>query len=144
MGRARTAVCVAVVAALFTTAVALPPPSGSFGQPLGGPREGTLASTLAQGAQTPLPGHVLPALGQATPLARLAADGGQPITFSVVLRHGNEAGFQAFVQAANDPRSPSYRRFATRPGELADRFGPSQQTYDAVLGFLLQNGFILV
>jgi hypothetical protein len=63
---------------LLATLLSLQLPSGSFGQ--------SLDSSLAQGSRVPLPGHVLPALAEATPVEDTAADGAQVITFSVLLR----------------------------------------------------------
>ncbi len=124
------------LATALLAAIILPSPAGGL--------DPSAASVLAQGSQTTLPGHVLPLIAQATPLAALQAEGAQPLTFSVVLRRADEAGFQAYLQAVADPHSPSYRHFLSGPTDLANRFGPSQQTYDAVLGYLLQSGFTLV
>ena len=47
------------------------------------------------------------------------------------------------MQELYDPSSPSYRHFLTVP-EFTARFGPSQQDYDAVVGFAKANGFTVV
>ncbi len=99
------------------------------------------AGTLAQGARVALPGHVLSALAQATPVEASAAEGDQVLTFSVLLRRTDEAGFEAYLQDVHDPRSPSFRRFSARSTDLADRFGPSQEAYDAVAAWLRESGF---
>jgi hypothetical protein len=125
-------------------AASLPLSGSTFGQPAGAPPAGAPGSLLAQSPPTVLPGHLPPSLAQLTPLPPGPADGAQEITFSVVLRRTDEAGFQTYLQAVHDPRSPSYRRFLAQPGEVTRRFGPSQQAFDAVLGFLLQSGFTLV
>jgi kumamolisin len=117
-------------------------PAGSASGPPAADRQ--LPSSVLGQASTALPGHVPGTLGQATPVAPAPGDDSQLITFTVVLRRTDEAGFQAFLQSLHDPRSPSYRRFATQPGELTSRFGPTQQAYDTVLNYLLQNGFTLV
>jgi hypothetical protein len=88
-----------------------------------------------------LPGHVLPALTNAT-LAPQAV-GSEPITLTVVLRHDDQASFERYLHALEDPRSPGYRHFLSQR-QVADRFGPSRQTYDQVLGYLRANGFALV
>jgi kumamolisin len=49
----------------------------------------------------------------------------------------------AFVAAVNDPYSPSYRQFLTVP-EFTQRFGPTQQDYDAVLAFAKASGLAVV
>ncbi len=88
-----------------------------------------------------LPGHVLPALTNAAPAPRGA--GSDPITLTVVLRHDDQAGFERYLQALQDPRSPSYRHFLSQR-QIADRFGPSQRAYDQVLHYLRASGFELV
>jgi len=55
----------------------------------------------------------------------------------------DQAGLDAFVAAVNDPYSPSYRQFLTVP-EFTQRFGPTQQDYDAVLAFAKASGLAVV
>src|SRR5262249_42099744 len=73
-----------------------------------------------------LPGHVLPALTSATPGPQRADT--DPITLTFVLRHDDQAAFERYLHALQDPQSPSYRHFLSQR-EIADRFGPSQRTY---------------
>src|SRR5262249_30032146 len=91
----------------------------------------------------PLPGHVLGVLPQAVRLAAGPEAASEPLTLTVVLRRTDQAGLDAFLRGGEDPRSPNFRRFADQR-DLADRFGPSQQAYDAVLAYLQQSGFTLV
>jgi hypothetical protein len=104
-------------------------------------------SPLAARAQVPpaarLPGHVLRVLPSATKLPRDPSAGDRPLTLSVLLDWSDPAGFAAYTKSVEDPKSPNYRR-TTSPAELASRFGPSQQAYDAVLAYLQQRGFALV
>jgi len=60
-----------------------------------------------------------------------------------VLPVRDQAGLDAFVAAVNDPYSPSYRQFVT-PAEFTQRFGPTQQDYDAVIAFAKSNGLTVV
>ena len=94
-----------------------------------------------------LPNHTLSVLSQATPAApspqAATPAASQPITLTIVLNRSDPAGFAAFLKGVEDPRSPSFRHFAKQT-DLANRFGPSPQAYNAVLAYLQQNGFSLV
>ncbi|HLZ73129.1 MAG TPA: protease pro-enzyme activation domain-containing protein [Dehalococcoidia bacterium] len=90
-----------------------------------------------------LPGHTLQALGRAQALARLPQVADQPITVTVVLNRTDESGFESFLEAVQDPRSPSYRRFLSQ-SQLADRFGPTAQASAAVRSYMEAQGFALV
>jgi len=96
------------------------------------------------GAQQPLlTRHVRDAVlnGQALPVGRLPET--QVLQLDIVLPLRDPAGLDAFLSELYDPGSPSYRQFLT-PQEFTARFGPSQADYDAVVGFLKANGFIVV
>jgi subtilase family serine protease len=95
---------------------------------------------VAPSSTVRLPGHVLSALASATPAPQPART--DPITLTLVLRHDDQAGFERYLHALQDPRSPSYRHFLSQR-EIADRFGPSQRTYDHVLDHLRRSGFTL-
>jgi hypothetical protein len=60
-----------------------------------------------------------------------------------MLNWSDEAGFENFGDAFEDPSSPAYRKTISAE-ELTARFGPSQAAYDAALDFLQKNGFTLV
>ena len=53
------------------------------------------------------------------------------------------AGLDAFIAQLYDPASPNYRQYLT-PQELADRFGPTEQDYEAVKEFARSNGLAAV
>jgi hypothetical protein len=93
-----------------------------------------------------LPGHVLPTLSNATQLptdsATLLEHSEAPLTLTVVLRRSDQAGFERYLGEVYDPRAAS-RNFLSQ-GQIAARFGPSQQSYDAVLAWLQAQGFTLV
>lgn len=96
-----------------------------------------------EGPPVSLPGHILPALSQATPAAApLAAKSAAtaPITLTVVLRRSDPAGFKAYLRDVYDAESPSFRKFLS-PIALSERFGPSQGDYAAVLDYFASYGF---
>ncbi|HUY18285.1 MAG TPA: protease pro-enzyme activation domain-containing protein, partial [Candidatus Binataceae bacterium] len=57
-------------------------------------------------------------------------------------RH-DQAGFDRYLHQVYDPHSKNFHHFLTQR-EIADRFGPSQTSYDAVLAYLKDRGFTLV
>jgi kumamolisin len=88
-----------------------------------------------------LTGHVLPALGESTRIARKSAsDGNDALTLTVVLARDDEAGFQRFLADVHDASSPSFHRFSD-PASLAERFGPSRAAYAAVRAYFTGQGF---
>src|SRR5262245_33080217 len=114
---------------------------------------GLLASCLPQSriAAIPepvvrLPGHVLPALAQATKLDPATAsplDPDEQLTLTLTLNRADPLGFQRFLEGVQNPTSPSYHRYLTQQ-QLSGRFGPTQQAYDAVLGYVQGKGLSLV
>jgi kumamolisin len=79
--------------------------------------------------------------GEAMPVGPLPAD--RIMQLDVVLLLRDQAGLEGLLKEIYDPTSPSYRRFLTVP-EFTARFGPSQEDYDAVVGFARTNGFRVV
>jgi hypothetical protein len=75
--------------------------------------------------------------GTAKAVDRAPAD--DPRTVTVTLQRTDEAGFERFAAALRDPESSQYRHFSG-PTELTERFGPSQDAYDAVRGWLVAGG----
>jgi kumamolisin len=100
-------------------------------------------TTLNSQAQSVLTRHTREATrtGEAKLVGRLPA--GQTLQLNLVLPVRDQAGLDAFVAAVNDPYSPSYRQFVT-PAEFTQRFGPTQQDYDAVIAFAKSNGLTVV
>ncbi|MGA9335177.1 MAG: protease pro-enzyme activation domain-containing protein, partial [Rudaea sp.] len=86
---------------------------------------------------TALPSHVLPALQHAVAVS--GSDSAAPLTITIVLKRDDEAGFQQFLHDVYDPASPNFRHFLT-PLQIADRFGPSRQSYLQVADFLRAQG----
>ena len=79
--------------------------------------------------------------GQAQSLGRLPASQTMRLTVVLALRH--EPELDNFVDQLYDPSSPSYRQFVTVK-EFTERFGPSQEDYDAVIRFAGANGLKVV
>ena len=101
------------------------------------------AHGVGAGAQAPTAGLVpiageRPAiLARATPLA--VRPSVRRLTLTVVLRRRDQVGFERFLAAVQDRRSPLFRHFLSQ-AQLAARFGPSAQAYAAVAGFLRERG----
>jgi hypothetical protein len=97
-----------------------------------------LATAVAVSAlpRQSLPGHRPPAALSAPVMGRLAAEVQLDLAVGLPLR--NREALTNLLQALYDPASPQYRRFLT-PAEFTARFGPSQEAYDAVIGFARSN-----
>ncbi len=88
-----------------------------------------------------IPGHVLD-LSSYTPLPDNPAASEQPLSITVTLNRTDQAGFEAYLAGLADPASPYYQHVLSQQ-EIADRFGPSQDAYDAVIGYVESYGFQL-
>src|SRR5580700_7712099 len=93
--------------------------------------------------QSLLTRHVRDAVanGQAQLIGKLPST--QTLRFDMVLPLRDRAGLQNFVQEVQDPASPSYHQFLT-PQEFTERFGPSQQDWDALVAFAKASGFEII
>src|ERR1700679_2318662 len=80
-------------------------------------------------------------VGQAQSVGHLPATQTMRIDVVLALRHAPELA--NFVVEVNDPSSASYRHFVT-PEQFTERFGPSQEDYDAVIRFAKANGLTVV
>ena len=67
----------------------------------------------------------------------------QVLQLDIVLQLRNKAGLDEFVSQVNDPTSPTYRKFLT-VAQFTERFGPTQQDYDAVIAFAKAHGLAVV
>lgn len=100
-------------------------------------------------AMVRLPGHVLPALSEATLISapsgksRLARQDAQPIALTIVLRRDKQPAFDRYLKEIRDPHSKNFRHYLTQQ-QIADQFGPSRDDYDSMLAYLRANGFRLV
>jgi kumamolisin len=99
--------------------------------------------TVNSQAQSVLTHHVRDVTynGQAQPLGRLPAN--QIMQLNVVLPLSDQAGLDAFLKDLYDPSSPSYHQYLS-VAQFTERFGPSQEEYDAVVHFAQANGFTVV
>ena len=79
--------------------------------------------------------------GQAKFVNRLP--GTQLLRLDIVLPLRDQAGLESFLKEVYDPASPIYRHFLTVP-EFTERFGPTQQDYDAVVAFAKARGLAVV
>jgi subtilase family serine protease len=79
--------------------------------------------------------------GQARLVGQLPA--AQSMSFDVVLALCSQPELENFLKELYDPSSPSFRHFVT-VSEFTERFGPSQQDYDALIRFAKANGFAVV
>ncbi len=79
--------------------------------------------------------------GEAQSIDRLPAT--KTLRFDIVLALRHQAELENFLEALYDPTSPSYKHFVTVP-EFTERFGPSQEDYDAVIAFAKASGFKIV
>jgi len=51
----------------------------------------------------------------------------------------NEAALDAFLRELNDPAGPNYRHYLT-PEQFTERFGPTEQDYEALIRFVQSHG----
>ncbi len=94
-------------------------------------------------SQTLLTRHVREAVrtGEAKSVGQLPA--AQSLRFDVVLALRHQPELQNFLQELYDPQSSSYHQYVT-PKEFTERFGPSQEDYDAVIAFAKASGFTVI
>src|SRR5271154_353173 len=94
-------------------------------------------------AQSVMTRHVREATrsGEAKPMGQLAPD--KIMNLDLVLPLRDQAGLDAFLKELYDPDSSSYRHFLT-VSEFTERFGPTQEDYDAVVRFAKANGFEVI
>jgi hypothetical protein len=91
----------------------------------------------ATGRQTP--GGLVPeVVAKLQPVGRL--EGSQRLKLAIGLGPRDEQGLDAFLQELYEPASPNYRHYLT-PGEFAERFGPTEQNYKALIDYAKANGF---
>ncbi len=99
------------------------------------------AGTVSQAQSQPLlTRHVRDAVvnGKAQSIGRLPAN--QTVRLELVLALRHQPELENFLHELYVPSSASYRKFLTVE-EFTERFGPSQEDYDAVVRFATENGF---
>ncbi|MGH7971226.1 MAG: protease pro-enzyme activation domain-containing protein, partial [Limisphaerales bacterium] len=90
----------------------------------------------ATGKQT-LVGHVPKAARPAAALGRLPATNRLNLAISLPLR--NRQALDDLLAQLYNPASPLYRHYLTS-AEFAERFGPSKDDYDKLIGFAIAQG----
>ena len=100
-------------------------------------------TVVSQAQSALLTRHVRDAVvsGEAKPVGRLPAN--QTMRFSVVLALRHQPELDNFLQDIYDPTSANYRKFVTVE-QFTERFGPSQEDFDAVLAFAKASGFTVI
>jgi kumamolisin len=104
----------------------------------------SVAITAGQAqSRPPLTRHVrdVVANGQAKSLGRLPAN--QSMRIVMVLPHRNEAALLSALRDMYDPTSTSYHQYLTVE-QFTERYGPSQEDYDAVKSFAATHGLTVV
>lgn len=111
---------------------------------------GAAVSSAAHGADmhtsttmVRLPGHVLPALSKAIELPTASARDNEQLTITLVLKRDNQAAFEKLLHDISDPHSENFHHYLTQD-QIADRFGPSRDDYEAVLAYLRANKLAIV
>jgi len=96
--------------------------------------------SYGQTAQTLLTRHVPQVVvnGKAQLLGQLPAS--QIMRFDIVIPLRDQPGLDLFLQDLYNPASPFYHLFITPP-EFTERFGPSQEDWDALVAFAKASGF---
>lgn len=79
--------------------------------------------------------------GRARPLSQLPVT--QTLRFDIVLALRHHPELDNFLQELYDPTSPSYHQYL-RVHQFTERFGPSQEDYDALLVFAKASGFKMI
>jgi kumamolisin len=97
----------------------------------------------AQAKLVPLPGHVLKILARAKEIAPAADAESRPTIVTLMLHHTDEKAFAQLAEDVNNPTSSSYRHFLSQQ-QIAERFGPTQQAYDAVRSYLTAHSLSVI
>ena len=79
--------------------------------------------------------------GQARQMGRLSSE--QTMNLDLVLPLRDPAGLDAFLKDIYNSASSNFRHYLT-VAQFTDRFGPTQESYDAVLNFAKANGLQVV
>jgi subtilase family serine protease len=87
-----------------------------------------------------LPCYMVPATDRVYPIGPMAPDAILRLAISLPLRH--RAEFDQLTQSMGDPKSPHYRHFLS-PQEIAERFGPTEEDYNALITYFKQQGFTI-
>jgi subtilase family serine protease len=97
---------------------------------------GSIRSSLAADRQF-LRGHVPEAVSHLQPTGRYPGTNHLNLAIGLSLR--NEAALDELLQQIYDPASPNFRHYLTSE-QLTERFGPTEQDYQAIIDFAKANG----
>jgi subtilase family serine protease len=84
-----------------------------------------------------LNGHVPAAARTLLPMGNMPSQNHLHLALGLPVR--DQAGLDAFLKDVSDPASPNFRHFLT-PEQFTERFGPTQQDYQAVIDFAEAHG----
>lgn len=84
-----------------------------------------------------LRGHVPAVVNRLTPIGRVEPSTVVPLSIGLPLR--NREALTQLLQQLYDPASANYHQYLT-PGEFTQRFGPTEQDYQAVIDFAARHG----
>jgi hypothetical protein len=96
-----------------------------------------MASVQAAGTQI-LKGHVPEAVSSSRAVGQIPAATQLRLAVGLPLR--NQADLDDLLQQLADPASPNFRQYLT-PEQFTERFGPTQEDYQALAAFFEANGF---
>ena len=98
-----------------------------------------LAAAVAGAAERPvLRGHVPAAVAKTAPTGRLPGTNRLALAIGLPLR--NREGLTILLHELYDPASPRFRQYL-EAAQFAERFGPTEEDYQAVLAFAQAQGF---
>src|SRR5450432_2915772 len=99
------------------------------------------ATSVVGIAQTQmLYGHVSAVVKSLSPLGRLPGTNHLNLAIGLPLR--NQAALSSLLQQIYDPASPNYHHYLT-PEQFTERFGPTEDDYQAVIAFASANGLLV-
>ena len=84
-----------------------------------------------------LHGHIPEAVSRLQPIGRMPGTNRLSLAIGLPLR--NEAALDSLLQQIYDPASPNFHQYLT-PEQFTERFGPTEQDYQAVIDFAKANG----
>src|SRR6266567_8061306 len=87
-----------------------------------------------------LHGHTPAAAGRLQPMDRLASSKHLDLAIALPLR--NRTALARLLEQLYDPASPGYHQYLT-PEQFAERFGPTETDYQAVIAFAKANGLAI-
>jgi len=100
---------------------------------------GTIRSSLAAGRQF-LHGHIPEAVSRLQPMGRLPGTNRLSLAIGLPLR--NPQALDELVRQIYDPSSPNYHQYLT-PEQFAEKFGPTEQDYQAAVDFVKSSGLMV-